>query len=121
MGKELDNIDLTVAQRHKVVALLKLYLPGIKVWAYGSRVKFTAKPPSDLDMVVFTTPEQSLAAGSLKEAFEESSLPFRVDLFVWDEVPKEFHKNIKENSRVIVEAAYQLRTLGEKRWHSKKT
>ncbi len=28
---------------------------------------------------------------------------------------------LKENSRVIVEAAYQLRTLGEKRWHSKNT
>ncbi len=28
---------------------------------------------------------------------------------------------LKENSRVVVEAAYQLRTLGERRWHSKTT
>ena len=28
---------------------------------------------------------------------------------------------LKENSRIVVESAYQLRTLGEKRWHSKKT
>ncbi|MFC1600791.1 HEPN domain-containing protein [Candidatus Sumerlaeota bacterium] len=25
---------------------------------------------------------------------------------------------LKENSRIVVEAAYQLRTLGERRWHS---
>ena len=31
----------------------------------------------------------------LKEAFEESDLPFRVDFFVWDEVPEKFHKNIR--------------------------
>jgi HEPN domain-containing protein len=28
---------------------------------------------------------------------------------------------LKENSRIVVESAYQLRTLGEKRWHSKTT
>ena len=27
---------------------------------------------------------------------------------------------LKENSRIVVEAAYQLRTLGERRWRSKK-
>lgn len=28
---------------------------------------------------------------------------------------------LKENSRIVVESAYQLRTLGERRWHSKMT
>jgi len=28
---------------------------------------------------------------------------------------------LKANSRIVVESAYQLRTLGEKRWRSKKT
>ena len=101
MGRELDNIDLTVTQRKEVAILLKHYLPNTEVWAYGSRVKFTSKLSSDLDVVVFIVPEQKAAFYSLKEAFEESSLPFRVDLFIWDEVPEQFHKNIKEERFVL--------------------
>ena len=72
------------------------------VWAYGSRVKFTAKPHSDLDMVAFASKEQSQAVANLREAFEESYLPFKVGLFVWDEVPEGFHRNI-EGERVVVQ------------------
>lgn len=52
------GIDLTSNQRAEVLALLNRYIPDTEVWAYGSRVKFTAKPHSDLDLVVFTSPEQ---------------------------------------------------------------
>ena len=102
MSQALNNIDLTAAQRKEVAALLQRYLPDTEVWAYGSRVKFTAKPHSDLDMVAFAAKEQSQAVADLREAFEESYLPFRVDLFVWDEVPEEFRRNIEE-VRVVVQ------------------
>ena len=102
MSKALNNIDLTAAQRKEVAALLQRYLPDTEVWAYGSRVKFTAKPHSDLDMVAFAAKEQSQAVANLREAFEESYLPFRVDLFVWDEIPEEFHRNI-EKDRVVLQ------------------
>lgn len=112
MGRELENIDLTVAQRKEILSLLKRYLPDTEVWAYGSRVKFTAKPSSDLDMVAFATKKQSLAVANLKEAFEESSLPFWVDFFVWDEVPEQFHKNI-EDERVVLQGKKEERDLPE--------
>ena len=102
MSKALNNIDLTAAQCKEVAALLQRYLPNTEVWAYGSRVKFTAKPHSDLDMVAFAAKEQSQAVANLREAFEESYLPFRVDLFVWDEVPEGFRRNIEE-ARVVVQ------------------
>ena len=102
MSKALNNINLTASQRKEVAALLQRYLPDTEVWAYGSRVKFTAKPHSDLDMVAFASKEQSQAVADLREAFEESYLPFRVDLFVWDEIPEEFHKNI-EKERVVLQ------------------
>ena len=102
MSKALNNIDLTAAQRKEVAALLQRYLPDTEVWAYGSRVKCTAKPHSDLDMVAFASKEQSQAVANLREAFEESYLPFRVDLFVWDEAPEEFRKNIEE-ARVVMQ------------------
>ena len=70
---------------------------------YGSRVKWTSRPQSDLDLVVFATPEQRPQVGDLREAFEESNLPFRVDLFVWDDVPDSFRKQIQEEHVVLVD------------------
>lgn len=37
----------------------------------------------------------------LRDAFEESSIPFRVDLFSWDEVPEEFKDNIERECLVL--------------------
>ena len=96
-------IDITAKQRKTVTALLERHLPGKAAWIYGSRAKWTARLQSDLDLVVFATPEQNGRIGALREAFEESDLPFRVDLFVWDEVPDEFRKQIEAEHVVLVE------------------
>jgi len=98
----IDSIDITPVQREQVVDLLTRFIPGVAVWAYGSRVKGSSRPESDLDLIAFTTPEQRGAISALKEAFEESSLPFRVDVLVWDEVPENFRKNISEQYVALV-------------------
>ena len=97
-------IDITAKQRKIVTDLLERHLPDTAAWIYGSRVKWTARPQSDLDMVVFATPEQNGRVSDLREAFEESNLPFRVDLFVWDAVPEQFRKQIKSEHVVLVES-----------------
>ena len=96
-------IDITAEQRKTVVALLASHLPNTRAWVYGSRVKWTSSPKSDLDLVVFATPEQTGPVSNLREAFEETNLPFRVDLFVWDEVPEQFRKTIEAEHVVLVE------------------
>ena len=96
-------IDITAEQRKTVLALLARHLPNTTAWVYGSRVKWTARPQSDLDLVVFAKPEQERRVSDLREAFEESNLPFRVDLFVWDEVPEQFRKTIEAEHVVLVE------------------
>ena len=96
-------IDITAEQRKTVLALLASHLPNTTAWVYGSRVKWTSGPKSDLDMVVFAGPEQSGRVSGLREAFEESNLPFRVDLFVWDDVPEQFRKQIEAEHVVLVE------------------
>ena len=98
----IDSIEITPVQREQVVDLLTRFIPGVAVWAYGSRVKGSSRPESDLDLIAFTTPEQRGAISALKEAFEESSLPFRVDVLVWDEVPENFRKNISEQYVALV-------------------
>ncbi len=115
MGRELENIDLTAEQRKEIADLLKHHLPDTEVWAYGSRVKFTSKPSSDLDMVAFAKKEQQMAVADLKEAFEESDLPFRVDLFIWEEVPEQFHKNI-EAERVVLQGAARTGKVVANEW-----
>lgn len=96
-------IDITADQRKTILALLKRHLPNTTAWVYGSRVKWTARPQSDLDLVVFAKPEQERRVSELREAFEESNLPFRVDLFIWDAVPEQFRKEIEAEHVVLVE------------------
>ena len=98
-----EAIDITAEQRTTVLALLERHLPNTTAWVYGSRAKWTARPQSDLDLVFFATPVQDGQVAGLREAFEKSDLPFRVDLFVWDAVPEQFRKHIKRDHVVLVE------------------
>ena len=52
-------IDITAKQRKIVTDLLERHLPNTTAWVYGSRAKWTSRPQSDLDLVVFATPEQN--------------------------------------------------------------
>ena len=101
-------IDLTAGQRRTVLALLNRYLPNTTVWAYGSRVKWTSHPASDLDLVVFAEPEQASRVAELREAFDESNLLFRVDLFVWNDVPEDFRKRIVGEHVVLASGQQHL-------------
>lgn len=87
-------MDITPDQREILVEIVRRFIPGVVVWAYGSRVKGTARPYSDLDLVVFTTPEQRHLVLELKEALDESDLPFLVNPLIWDELPDAFHQSI---------------------------
>ncbi|MCY4313420.1 MAG: nucleotidyltransferase domain-containing protein [Gammaproteobacteria bacterium] len=77
----MPPIDITPEQYETISSLLRRHLPGVEAWAYGSRAKWSSGPRSDLDMVVFSKPDQQRQVADLREAFEESDLPFRVDLF----------------------------------------
>lgn len=99
--KETKGLELKATEEKEVLKLIEQFLPETEVWAYGSRVTFKAKPQSDLDLVVFSRPEQELAVASLIEAFEESSLPFRVDLHVWHDLPDTFKKNIQAQKYIL--------------------
>ncbi len=97
------SIDITEEQRKILVGLLHRYLPDVDVWAYGSRVKWTARPNSDLDLVAFAAPELESQVAELKDALAESDLPFLVDLHIWDDIPKRFHEIIRKEYVVLHE------------------
>lgn len=95
------DIILPPEQLRLVLDLTGKHLPGVEVWAYGSRVRGNPRRYSDLDLVAFTTPGQSAMADGLREALEESDLPIRVDLFVWDELPDSFRRQIERQYAVL--------------------
>lgn len=95
-------IEITHLQRQIILKILEEYVPDAKVWAFGSRVKGTAKKYSDLDLLIMGKEKMSInRLGELQEAFQESDLPFRVDLVDWHRITPEFRDLIMQEYEVI--------------------
>lgn len=96
-------IDVSDGNLKLLRGLLNRYLPGVTVWAFGSRIKGTSRPDSDLDLAVFASPDHGRQVHELKEALDESNLPFRVDVLVWEQISEAFRENIRRQYVVLVE------------------
>jgi predicted nucleotidyltransferase len=89
-------IDLNPVDLETVKSILRQYIPQQEVWAFGSRVRWTARERSDLDLAVH--PSEPLAPGllaDLKEAFELSDLPMKVDIVDWSRITPAFQEIIR--------------------------
>ena len=76
--------------------------PGCEVRVFGSRVKWTAKDYSDLDLAVIGSSRFDLREmRRLTEAFEESDLPIRVDVVDWHAISEGFKRVIAAKYEVI--------------------
>ena len=96
-------IDLAPHHFETVKNILRKHVPDCEVRAFGSRVTWTASDHSDLDLVVVG--EGGLQPGTvslLKEAFDESNLPMRVDVLDWHQIPQSFRDVIKKDQVVLV-------------------
>ena len=97
------KIDLNPHDWNEVCNVLKNYVPEYPVWAFGSRVKWKAKPYSDLDLTIITEQPLSLTKmATLKEAFDESNLSIRVDVVDWATTSESF-RNIIEQYKVVIQ------------------
>lgn len=98
-------IDVTLAQFLAIQAILQRLVPDCEVRAFGSRFTRTAKSYSDLDLAIVGNgklPFRKMAA--LRVAFEESDLPYRVDVLDWHSISPEFQKVIEQGYEVIQQA-----------------
>lgn len=95
-------LELTTEQLQSVRALLRARLPGRQVRAFGSRVEGRARPHSDLDLVVLgEEPLPALVLAQLRADFEDSDLPFQVDLVSWADLPPSMQQHILQHSQPI--------------------
>lgn len=98
-------IDLRPDLLQIVTDLLELHVPGLEVRAFGSRVHWTAKEHSDLDLVIMSAkplPLETLAL--LEEDLVESDLPIRVDVLDW--------ATLEDHFRHIIEQEYEVLQAG---------
>lgn len=98
-------LDLTGDQLTLIKQILHRHIPGCEVRVFGSRLTGKAKSYSDLDLAaVGKTKIDRQIMIRLKENFEESTLPFRVEIQDWHRLSKNFQKVIEKNYFVIQKA-----------------
>lgn len=95
-------IDLSPDNWCIVRDILQQHVPTRDVWAFGSRAKWTAKEYSDLDLAIMGSDPLDLGTlASLREAFQESDLPFKVDLVDWATTSPSFQAIIEQDKVVV--------------------
>jgi predicted nucleotidyltransferase len=90
----MKQLALNDKQLKIVLAILKKY--PYAFYAYGSRTKGKSRPTSDLD-ICFFEPIPLSVQGHIEEDFEESDLPFRVEISDYNLMTEEFQELIKKD------------------------
>jgi type I restriction enzyme S subunit len=95
-------IDVLPEHLKIIIDILKRFVPSFEVRAFGSRCKGKSKKYSDLDLAIVGNEKiDSNTILEIKEAFEESNLPYRVDVLDWNAISENFRKIINEKYEVI--------------------
>ena len=85
------SLDIRPDHLKMVHAILQQHLPQARVWAFGSRVKGTARKTSDLDVCVDNKAPLSFEAlATLRDAFSESNIPYKLDVVDWHTIEDSF-------------------------------
>ena len=100
-----ERLDLPRRYRDQIEALLREHVPGVEVWAYGSRVSGRSHEGSDLDLVLRGPDLKRIDSGmflDLIEALEESNIPIIVQAHDWARLPESFQREIERAYVVLV-------------------
>lgn len=98
------KLKLSASELILVKRILTSHLPPhTKVWVFGSRLTNKVKPFSDLDLLIDAgneLPPKTLI--DLADEFDESDLPYKVDLLDWHSIDESFRKLITQNTFLIM-------------------
>ena len=96
-------VDIRPDHLEIVQGILREHLPvDVQVWVFGSRTNWTTKDSSDLDLALEGKGKLShKVLGALKDAFEDSALPYTVDVVDINGISESF-RQIVESLRVPV-------------------
>jgi predicted nucleotidyltransferase len=102
-----DHLQIEPRHRRILVALLRAHLPGVEVWAYGSRVNGRGHDGSDLDLVLRTADLRRLPVDQMRgfeDAVRDSTIPFLVQAHDWACLPDRFHREIERDYVVMIDS-----------------
>jgi type I restriction enzyme S subunit len=95
-------IKASATQLDLIRKILRERVPEAEVRVFGSRITELTKNYSDMDIVIVG--KKSLSPrilALLKADFEESDLPFRVDILDWYKISEEFKKVIGKKYEIL--------------------
>jgi len=101
-----DRLHLKARHRRMLEEILREHVPGVEVWAYGSRVSGHSHDGSDLDLVLRGPDMEEIPIGQLvdlEEALRLSTIPFLVEARDWARLPESFHREIERDYVVLTE------------------
>ncbi len=99
-------IDADPHHLETIKAILRRHVPDREVWAFGSRATRTAKKYSDLDLAVIgATPLTLAQMAALENDFDESELPFKVDMVDWATTSESFRRIIRRTAVLVQKPA----------------
>ncbi len=102
MSTDCSPLDIHPEHWAIVRHVLQKHVPGYEVWAFGSRAKWTAKPYSDLDLVIISDRALPLdVRAALRNDFSESDLPWKVDVVDWATTSQAFREIIGREKVVV--------------------
>ena len=110
-----DRLNLPRRYREQLEVLLSKHVPGVEVWAYGSRVNGESHEGSDLDLALRGPALEALDGGfyDLLEAIEQSNIPILVQAHDWAMLPESFHGEIERAYVVVQERVGKQTAAGE--------
>ncbi len=96
-------LDLEPRYLAMLLPILEKHLPGARVWAFGSRVKGTAKKFSDLDLAIETgAPLDLRTLALLDQDLSDSDLPIKVDVLDLAGITPAFRKVVEAHRVPLV-------------------
>jgi type I restriction enzyme S subunit len=96
-------IDIRPTEWPIVKFILQTHVPGFEVWAFGSRATWKANQYSDLDLALVSEKQIPLnTLSNIQEDFDDSALPFKVDIIDLSTTSEKF-RTIIERDRVVIQ------------------
>jgi uncharacterized protein len=95
-------INIAAGHIETIKKILAEFVGGCEVRAFGSRINGASKEHSDLDLAVVGNGKLNRRTKMLlREAFEDSDLPFRVDVIDYNAVSNEFRSIIDKKYEIL--------------------
>lgn len=120
MNGSSSPVDIRPDHLEIVQDILREHLPmDVKVWVFGSRANWSTKDSSDLDLAVEGAARlDNKAMGALEMAFEESDLPYFVDVVDLNTVGDAFKQIVEEQRTPLSLEREGARGAGVGGWNS---